>query len=120
MKDAQCVYVGGDVEYPTYRSIGDHTEGVTILFERSKIAYADLVAWWLQAHNPFSSCSSSRQYMTGIWWHSDEQKEVLLAKIAELEEQTGRRVKSYYGPVTAVYRAEEYHQRYFEKNGGGW
>lgn len=56
--------------------------------------------------------------MKGVWWHNDDQKAIVNAKIEDLE-ATGvnRKVVSFHGPVGKLFRAEEYHQRYFEKQG---
>eukprot|EP00038_Savillea_parva_P005847 m.160309 g.160309 ORF g.160309 m.160309 type:complete len:75 (-) comp11927_c0_seq1:296-520(-) len=56
------------------------------------------------------------QYMTGLWWHNESQKKIALAKLDEVRNK-GQVVDIHTGPVTDVYRAEEYHQRFYAKKG---
>ena len=53
--------------------------------------------------------------MSGIWWHNEEQKDELKKFIDEVEKTSSRKVETYVAPLTEVYRAEEYHQQYFDK-----
>ena len=111
--DAECVYVGGRKPSPTYRSIKDYTEGVIVTFDPSVITYTELLGVFFSMASPHS-CSTSTQYRQGIWWHSASQEEAVAKALSG-------RWKSHHllhhEPVTDVYRAEEYHQRYFAKNG---
>jgi methionine-S-sulfoxide reductase len=121
--DVICVYIGGETINPTYQSIGDHTEGVTITFDEKKISFGDLVEFFFSKANLTESCSRSKQYQTGIWWHNDEQKKIVNEKIRLLEEKNNWNIQIHRGPVTesGIYKAEEYHQRFFEKNpGSAW
>ena len=118
--DVICVYVGGDQLNPTYHSIGDHTEGVTVTFDPTQISFADLVDFFFTKASLTSSCSSSKQYQTGIWWHTAEQEAIVTQKITDMEERHDWKITIHRGPLTesGLYRAEEYHQRFFEKNPG--
>eukprot|EP00037_Helgoeca_nana_P001578 m.27869 g.27869 ORF g.27869 m.27869 type:complete len:75 (+) comp11963_c0_seq2:552-776(+) len=58
----------------------------------------------------------SSQYKTALWWHSEEQKKIAEKKLDAVR-KTGRYVGIDTAPVTKVYRAEEYHQRFYEKKG---
>ena len=120
MTDVICVYVGGDQLNPTYHSIGDHTEGVTVTFDPTQISFADLVDFFFTKASLTSSCSSSKQYQTGIWWHTAEQEAIVTQKITDMEERHDWKITIHRGPLTesGLYRAEEYHQRFFEKNPG--
>ena len=121
--DATCVYVGGEQEWPTYGEIKDHTEGVTVRWDSLRVSYADLLAVFMaNASSLTEACSSYRQYMTGVWFHSEEQRRVCDEAFGAYEKSHGVKVQCFRGPLPAagIYRAEEYHQRYFEKNGGGW
>ena len=115
-----CVYVGGEVEYPTYERIQDHTEGVTVTFDKDVISYSDLLHVFMSKASLTLPCSSSRQYMTGVWFHTLEQRRVCEQMFREYEKRHGVDIKVHTSEITkaGIYRAEEYHQRYFEKHGG--
>lgn len=58
----------------------------------------------------------SRQYMKGVWWHSSEQRVVVLAAVQRVEREFGGKpVTTHCGPAGMLYRAEERHQKYYEK-----
>eukprot|EP00041_Stephanoeca_diplocostata_P006017 m.73320 g.73320 ORF g.73320 m.73320 type:complete len:83 (+) comp16123_c0_seq1:854-1102(+) len=58
------------------------------------------------------ACNSCNQ--EGIWWHSEEQKNVVLDKLTKLK-AAQRPCEVRHEAVTSIYRAEEYHQRYYAK-----
>jgi len=118
VKDVTCVYVGGESEWPTYQSIGDQTEGVTVTFDKTQTSFEELLDFFYKRHNPHSACGYGRQYMSGVWWHNKDQELAVEGKVKQLEEASGQTVKTYCGPVTPLYRAEEYHQQYYAKMGG--
>jgi peptide methionine sulfoxide reductase MsrA len=89
-----------------------------VTFDKSTLTYEALLDHFFNGHRPMSDACMSKQYMKGVWWHSEAQETAVLAKVAALEAAAGgAKVVSHYGSVgTNLYRAEEYHQRYFEKN----
>ena len=113
--DAVCVYVGGQKEWPTYQAILDYTEGVTVLFDPDVIAFEDLFNVFL-SKTSLTQCSTSRQYMSGVCWHNSDQENIIQTKFREIENDQGIKVGLYRARVGDVYRAEEYHQKFFEKN----
>ena len=119
MIDVICCYVGGKSEYPTYSAIADFTEGVTVCYDSKVTSYERLLEYYFSAHNPYSPCSAKQQYNSGVWWHTDAQRLLVEEKVKALEAQSGRTVLSRREPLTRVYRAEEYHQNFYKKHGGG-
>ncbi len=109
------MYVGGQKEWPTYQAILDYTEGVTVLFDPDVIAFEDLFDVFL-SKTSLTQCSTSRQYMSGVWWHNSDQENIIQTKFREIENDQGIKVGLYRARVGDVYRAEEYHQKFFEKN----
>jgi peptide methionine sulfoxide reductase MsrA len=110
--------VGGEIEWPTYSMILDYTEGVTVTFDQSRITYDDLLDFYFAHHDWKNSCSNYRQYMAGVWWHNRSQQLAVEQKIGSLENETGSKVVSFNGPlnIDRIYRAEEYHQQYYDKS----
>ena len=118
--DAVCVYVGGVIPNPTYGRILDYTEGVTVTWDPDAIAFVDLLAVFMGNASLTTPCSGARQYMTGVWFHTDEQRTICEMMFRKYEERHGVKIKVHTDRVGLIYRAEEYHQRYFEKNGSYW
>lgn len=119
-------YTGGIKINPTYDEVctgkTGHTEAVQITYEPTKISYEKLLeVFWRQidptiVNAQFADVGS--QYRTGIFYHDEAQK-----KAAELSKKnlasSGRFTKPIVTEITQAevfYRAEEYHQKYYEKN----
>jgi peptide-methionine (S)-S-oxide reductase len=125
--DAVCGYAGGTVDNPTYRQVcadtTGHAEVVQVDYDPAKVGYDRLLDVFFANHDPTTlnrqGPDYGSQYRSVVFAHSPEQAEKARAKIDALT-KAGRFRKPI---VTAVepfrnfFRAEEYHQRYFEKNG---
>ena len=127
--DAEVGYTGGDVENPTYRMVCSkktgHAEAVRIKFDSDQISYRALVLAFFEMHNPTSvnrqGWDFGSQYRSVIFYHSQEQKKIA-ENIKEEFEQSGKYAKSIATeivPAEEFYRAEEYHQQYYAKQGYG-
>jgi len=118
--ETQVGYTGGKKLNPTYQSIGDHTEALMVTFDPSKTSYATLAGIFWSSHNAKTDSSYSCQYKNALWYLNEEQKQInakLCKKLFQTElEDLGTTVD----PLGPFYRAEEYHQKYFEKNGTRW
>lgn len=119
-------YTGGHVANPTYEQVctGEtgHAEAVRILFDPDVISYRELLEVFFSIHDPTTLNRQGEdvgtQYRSAIFYHSPEQESTARAVIFELFD---RRV--YDDPIVTevvpagpFYRAEDYHQRYFERN----
>ena len=129
VKSTQVGYTGGDLENPTYEQVctdrTGHAEAIQVEYEPEEISYKDLLKVFFENHNPTTSNRQGPdvgiQYRSAIFCHDSEQEE--LAK--EVKEKLNPIAKERFGNdiVTEIksavhfYRAEEYHQKYFEKNG---
>jgi len=118
-------YTGGSTPAPTYeqvcaRSTG-HAEAVEVSFDPHLVPYEQLLERFWAAHNPTTrnrqGLDIGSQYRSAIFTHAPEQE--ALANASREREQTHRRkpIVTEIVPASAFYRAEEYHQRYFEKSG---
>ena len=68
-------YAGGTKENPTYTSLGDHSEAIRIDYDPTRISYAELLEIFWQSHN-CTSRAYSRQYMSIILYHDEEQRKL--------------------------------------------
>jgi peptide-methionine (S)-S-oxide reductase len=91
--------------------MGDHSESTEIDFDPSKISYAQLLDVFWRTHSPCAK-AYSRQYMSGIWTHGDEQKRLALESKAREEQRRGAKVATEIAPLGGFTPAEDYHQKY--------
>ena len=119
-------YTGGHKWRPTYEEVSDgvtgHAEAVEILYDPSKISYAQLLEVFWRNVDPLTPnrqfCDSGSQYRTVIFYHDEEQKR-LARESKERLEQSGRfddLIVTEINRARIFYPAEEYHQDYYMKN----
>ncbi len=101
-------YCGGTTVNPTYHRIGDHMESIQIEFDPSIISYDKLLRIFFQEHD-YTAQPWSRQYMNGVFYHSEEQKQSL-ARAVEAMPGT---VRTEIAEFTAFFAAENYHQKFY-------
>jgi peptide-methionine (S)-S-oxide reductase len=128
--DTLVGYTGGTTENPTYRQVctgrTGHAEAVQVTFDPRKTSYGDLLEVFWKSHNPTTlnrqGPDIGSQYRSAIFYHGPKQQsEALRSKKAlEASGKYGRPIVTEITPASAFYRAEEYHQRYFEKNKGAY
>jgi peptide-methionine (S)-S-oxide reductase len=103
--------------FPTYRSIKDHTEAVLIEFNPDVVSYEDLLIEWSRMHTP--NYKRKTQYKSAIWYLDDEQRTTAEGVLKGIKASSRELVYTDLEPVTRFYRAEEYHQDFMSKQGGG-
>ncbi len=123
--DAESGYMGGKRENPTYEQVctgaTGHAEAVRVTYDPSVISYEALVRKFFMIHNPTElnrqGPDVGSQYRSGIFYLNQEQEEIADKIVKELA--PNYYPKTIVTEITAAstfYRAEEYHQRYFEKH----
>jgi peptide-methionine (S)-S-oxide reductase len=120
-------YLGGTLANPTYKDVCSgrtgHAEVVQVVYDPSKVKYEDLLNVFWTSHDPTTlnrqGPDTGTQYRSAIFYHNDAQK----AAAAASKEQWNasgrfpRPIVTEVTPASTFYRAEEYHQRYLEKQG---
>lgn len=126
--DAEVGYAGGSRPEPTYREVcggrTGHAESVRVVYDPQRVNYAQLLEAFWGMHDPTTANRQGpdvgSQYRSVIFYHSKEQEEAALASREELERSGtygGRRIVTEIVPAGRFWRAEDHHQRYFEKHG---
>ena len=118
-------YAGGSHPNPTYQDVCSgstgHAEAVEVEFDPDQISYEQLLSKFWEAHDPTQKNRQGpdvgSQYRSVIFFHSPEQEAAALLSKREAQEHTKREIVTEIVPAGDFHRAEEYHQRYFEKQG---
>jgi peptide-methionine (S)-S-oxide reductase len=123
----QVGYTGGTTENPTYRQVcakdTGHAEAVEVTYDPEVVSYGDLLDVFWRIHNPTTPNRQGpdvgSQYRSAIFYGDDAQREAAEASKKALD-ASGRfknPVVTEIVPAATFYRAEEYHQQYYEKTG---
>jgi len=119
-------YTAGQKEDPSYEEVCSgstgHTEAIQILYDPSKVTYAELLdVFWMQIDptdpgGQFADRGS--QYRTGIYYHDEEQKGLAQASKKALQGsgKFQRPIATEIAEATKFYEAEAYHQDYYKTN----
>jgi peptide-methionine (S)-S-oxide reductase len=120
-------YSGGTLANPTYRDVCSHKTGhaevVHLEYDPAQVSYDELLDVFWANHDPTTlnrqGPDVGSQYRSVIFFHTPEQQAAALAS-KERQQASGRYrrpIVTEIVPAAEFYRAEEYHQRYFEKHG---
>jgi peptide-methionine (S)-S-oxide reductase len=120
-------FMGGILENPTYNDVctgtTGHAEVVEVLYDSSRVSYQDLMQVFWEIHDPTTlnrqGPDLGTQYRSVIFYHTTEE-EALARKSKEEMQRSGkfkREIVTQIEPAGTFWKAEEYHQQYFEKTG---
>ncbi|HXB82546.1 MAG TPA: peptide-methionine (S)-S-oxide reductase MsrA [Candidatus Acidoferrum sp.] len=119
-------YIGGHAENPTYRQVcghgTGHAEAVEVSYDPQRVTYDQLLDLFWQIHDPTQlnrqGPDVGDQYRSAIFTHGPEQEQAAIASRDAEQKKLSRPIVTQIVPAPRFWPAEEYHQRYFEKNGG--
>ena len=124
--DVVSGYAGGRVPTPTYEQVCTGTTGyaevVQITFDPMAISFRELLEVFFTIHDPTTlnrqGADIGTQYRSAIFHHTPEQKATAEAVIRDVTAARlyGNPIVTEVVPLPTFYPAEEYHQRYFERN----
>lgn len=119
-------YAGGHTAKPTYEQVCSkttgHAEVVEVEFDPAQIPFGQLLEVFWAKHQPFKASGARTEagdsYRSAIFFTTPEQETAARAAVARLEQQRpGERITTEIALAAAFHPAEEYHQRYYEKQG---
>jgi len=128
VKDVAVGYVGGHSKNPAYEDVltgnTGHAEAVEIVFDPKEVSYKKLLDVFWNMHDPTTlnkqGADIGEQYRSAIFFHNNEQREIAI-KSKEVLDKSGTFKSPVVTEITKIgefYKAEEYHQRYYEKHDG--
>jgi peptide-methionine (S)-S-oxide reductase len=117
-------YMGGHIENPTYEQVctggTGHAEVVQLTFDTSVVSLEDILRVFFSIHDPTTRNRQGNdvgpQYRSAIFHRSEEQREAAQRILHETAPEWRDAIVTEVAPAQAFYKAEGYHQDYFERN----
>ena len=117
-------YTGGKTDSPTYESVCSgktgHAECVQLIFDKNIITYEKIIDLFFKMHDPTQKDMQfpdiGTQYRSEIFFVDEEQKTIAINVRDKFNKLLDNKVVTNINPLTEFFRAEEYHQKYIEKN----
>ncbi len=129
VKSTTVGYAGGAFENPTYADVCSdatgHAEAVQVFYDPKEVSYAELLDVFWSIHDPTTENRQGpdigSQYRSMIAYHTAEQQALARRSREELErsDRFKRKIVTEIVPAPVFWKAEEYHQKYYQKRGGG-
>jgi peptide-methionine (S)-S-oxide reductase len=119
-------YMGGDEENypnPTYEEIHSNETGymevIKIIYNPEKVSYRKLLDVFWEVHNPTSrdrqGANIGIPYRSVIFYFDEEQRAEAEESKKELQKNYEKEIVTLITPAKTFFKAEEYHQKYFQK-----
>ena len=124
--DAVSGYTGGNTDNPSYKEVCSdrtgHAEAVEVTFDPAKVSFDRLLDVFWKIHDPTQvnrqGPDFGSQYRSAIFTRDEFQQSQAVASRDREQSNYGKPIATQIVPATKFYRAEDYHQRYFERNPG--
>ena len=123
----QAGYANGPDQAPSYQDVcasSGHAETVKIVYDEDIISLTEILNYYFMVIDPLSVNKQGGdigiQYRTGIYYTEESQIPEIEAVYRQQEEKTGAGLAVEKGPIVNFFSAEEYHQKYLDKNPGGY
>lgn len=117
-------YIGGRTENPTYQEVCSgntgHYEAVEVIFDPFRITFVELARLFFEIHDPtqwnHQGPDRGDQYRSAVFYNSEEQRTITEQLIRELKDN-GYNIVTEVKPAGKFWKAEQYHQDYYERKG---
>ncbi|MCX6292356.1 MAG: peptide-methionine (S)-S-oxide reductase MsrA [Bacteroidetes bacterium] len=120
-------FSGGTVKNPGYKEVctgtTGHAEVCQVTYDTTKLSYSDMLEAFWKSHDPTQlnrqGSDMGTQYRSVIFYHNENQHQLAEAYKKKLNESGAydHPVVTEISPFTVFYKAEDYHQDYFDQNG---
>lgn len=121
-------YANGNTENPTYEEVchnnTGHAEATLVQYDPAKISLEKVLTAFFEIINPLSlnkqGNDAGAQYRTGVYYTNAAEKEKIQKVFNEEQNKYSSPIVTELLPLRNYYKAEEYHQKYLEKNPNGY
>lgn len=128
IKNTIVGYANGKTDNPTYEEVktekSGHSETVKIEYDEDIISLDKILSYYYQVIDPVSINKQGEDegisYRTGIYYVDDEDLAIINQKAEEISKHYDQPIAVEIERLRQFYKAEEYHQKYLEKNAGGY
>ncbi len=127
VKETEVGYANGPDRAPSYREVCDnsgHAETVRVVYDEAVLPLSELLRFYFQVIDPVSvnrqGMDAGIQYRTGIYYTEAEQLPAIEAVCREIAREVGKPLAVEVKPLENFFSAELYHQKYLDKNPGGY
>ena len=129
VKSTRVGYIGGNLRNPRYEDVctdrTGHAEALQVKYDPKEISYEELLDLFWSIHNPTTKNRQGpdigSQYRSIIFYHIPEQERIAKKSKQELDDSNKfqNKIVTEIVPASTFYPAEDYHQKYYQKIGGG-
>ncbi len=125
VKNTTVGYMGGNLKNPTYEQVctdkTGHAEVIQIEYDSKQISYERLLEIFWDIHDPTQKNRQGpdigKQYRSAIFYHNELQKNLAEESKKQIQKKYIKAIATEITPVKEFYPAEEYHQKYLQKQG---
>jgi peptide methionine sulfoxide reductase msrA/msrB len=116
-------YMGGALKNPSYHDVSygntGHLEVVEVTYDLNKVSYETLARFFFEIHDPTQADGQGpdigERYLSAIFFNNNEEK-ITAQKLIDILTKKGYQVVTKVLPAGTFWKAEEYHQDYYNKN----
>jgi len=127
VRETEVGYANGPDAAPSYRDVCDnsgHAETVRVEYDENTLSLPALLRFYFQVIDPTSvnrqGMDAGIQYRTGIYYTDPDQLPAIETVYREVEASVGKPLAVEVAPIDNYFPAEEYHQKYLDKNPAGY
>ena len=114
-------YMGGSMKDPSYQDVSygntGHLEVVEVTYDASKVSYEELVKFFFEIHDPTQTDGQGpdigEQYISAIFFNNADEKKIA-HQLIDILKTKGYKVVTKVLPASTFWKAEEYHQNYYD------
>jgi len=122
--ETEVGYCGGKMPNTTYKEVctgeTEHAEVIKLTFDPKKIDYEQIIKYFFEFHDPTTlnrqGPDIGTQYRSEIFYNDDKQKNISLSVIEKLNNKFNSKITTKVSEIKNYTKAEDYHQKYLEKN----
>ena len=122
--ETEVGYAGGNSEQTTYEEVctgsTGHAEVVRLTFDENIISFKKILDLFFKMHDPTQKDMQypdvGTQYRSEIFYETENQKQDASEMLNEFNKKLGGKIQTNISAIKNYCKAEEYHQKYIEKN----